>query len=127
MAKKILIVDDESEQIDFASVILEENGYISISAMDGKEGMETVRAQKPDLILLDILMPEQGGIGMYRDLKQHEETKNIPVIVVTGVARRSDFDEVIITQGGTLPAPDGFVEKPMNQNVVLKLIGDLLS
>ena len=126
MAKKILIVDDESEQVDFASVLLEENGYLTVRAMDGREGVEKARTEKPDLILLDILMPEQGGIGMYVDLKRNEETKNIPVVIVTGVARGADFDEVLITQGGTLPPPAGFVEKPMSPDIVLKLIRDVL-
>ena len=120
-------MDDEAEQIDFASLLLEENGYVTIRAMDGSEGMEKAKAQKPDLIILDILMPEQGGIGMYMNLKQDDETKNIPVVVVTAVARGGHFDEIIMTQGGTLPPPVGILEKPMNPDAVLKLIRDLLS
>jgi CheY-like chemotaxis protein len=127
MGKKILIVDDEADQIDYAAVLLEENGYITVSAMDGKEGMKKAKAEKPDLIFLDILMPERGGIGMYLDLKQNDETKNIPVVIVTAVARGGHFDETIITQGGTLPPPAGLLEKPMNPDAVLKLIRDLLS
>jgi len=127
MGKKILIVDDEPDQIDFASTLLEENGYIPISAMNGIEGMEKVKAEKPDLILLDILMPERGGIGMYQELRQSEETKNIPVVIVTGVARGGQFEEFMLTQGEDIPAPDGYVEKPMNPEVVLQLVSDLLS
>jgi CheY-like chemotaxis protein len=69
MGKKILIVDDEKEQIDYAATLLKENGYIPIGALDGIEGMKKVKAEKPDLILLDILMPERGGMAMYKDLK----------------------------------------------------------
>ena len=127
MKKKVLIVDDEPEQIEFASTLLHENGYIPIGALNGVEGMKKAKAEKPDLILLDILMPERGGIGMYQDLKQDDETKNIPVVIVTAAARGGHFDEVIITQGGTLPPPDGFFEKPMNPDIVLKLVRDLLS
>lgn len=127
IGKKIVIVDDEVEQIDFASTVLEENGYIPIRAMDGKEGMRKVKTEKPDLILLDILMPERSGIGMYQDLKHDEETKNIPVIIVTAVPRGGLFDGVMMTQQKTLPAPDGYVEKPMNPDALLKLVSDLLS
>ncbi|NVM21634.1 MAG: response regulator [Desulfobacterales bacterium] len=127
MGKKILVVDDEPEQIDFASIVLEENGYVPISAANGIDGMKKAKAEKPDLILLDILMPERGGIGMYQELRQSDETKNIPVVIVTGVARGGHFEEFMLTQGQDIPAPDGYIEKPMNPDVVLKLIGELLS
>jgi len=127
MGKKILIVDDEPEQIEFASTLLKENGYIPISAMDGKEAMKKVKAEKPDLILLDILMPERGGIDMYQDLKHDEETKGIPVIIVTGVAKSENFEDLMMGQDQDIPAPDGYIEKPMDPDAVLKLVSDLLS
>ena len=125
--KKILIVDDEPEQIEFAAMVMQENGYIPISASNGEEGMKKVHTEKPDLILLDILMPEKGGLGMYRDLKQNEETRNIPVVIVTGVARGGDFQDRMIRQDENLPPPDGYIEKPMNPDAVGKLVNDLLS
>ena len=127
MKKKILIVDDEPEQIEFAAMVMQENGYIPISASDGEEGMKKVHTEKPDLILLDILMPEKGGLGMYKDLKQNEETRNIPVVIVTGVVRGGDFQDRMIRQDGNLPPPDGYIEKPMNPDAVGKLVNDLLS
>jgi len=127
MAKKILIVDDEVEQIDFASAILEASGYALITAMDGKEGMKKARTEKPDLILMDIMMPEQGGIGMYQNLKHDGDTKNIPVIIVTGITRGGPFDNLLLRQGQDIPGPDGYIEKPMNPAAVLKMVSDLLS
>ena len=127
MKKKILIVDDEPEQIEFAAMVMQENGYIPISASNGEEGMKKVHTEKPDLILLDILMPEKGGLGMYKDLKQNEETRNIPVVIVTGVARGGDFQDRMIRQDENLPPPDGYIEKPMNPDAVGKLVNDLLS
>ena len=126
VGKKILIVDDEAEQIDYASIVLEENGYTPIIAMDGKEAMKKVKAEKPDLILLDILMPERGGIDMYQDLKHDEETKGIPVIIVTGVAKGENFEGLMMGQDQDIPAPDGFIEKPMSADAMLKLVSDLL-
>ena len=127
MGKKILIVDDEIEQIEYASTVLEANGYNSVIAMDGKEGMKKVKAEKPDLILMDIMMPERGGIGMYQDLKHDEETKNIPVIIVTGIARGGPFDDLIVRQDQDTPPPEGYIEKPMNADAMLKMVSDLLS
>lgn len=127
MGKKVLIVDDEPGQIDFASTVLEENGFAPISATDGVEGMLKVKTEKPDLVLLDIIMPEKGGISMYRDLKSHEETKDIPVIIVTGVTRGERFEEQMIRQDPALPAPDGYIQKPMKPDGLLKLVNELLS
>ncbi|MBE9522073.1 MAG: response regulator [Proteobacteria bacterium] len=126
MEKKILIVDDEPEQIDFATTVLEQNGYITISAKNGIEGIQKAKIEKPDLILLDILMPRRGGIAMYQDLRHDEETKDIPVVIVTGATRGGPFEEYMLSQGQDIPAPDGYVEKPMNPDTVLKLISDLL-
>jgi CheY-like chemotaxis protein len=127
MAKKILIVDDEMEQIEFASTILEETGHTLITAMDGREGMNKAKAEKPDLILMDIMMPEQGGIGMYQNLKHDDETKDIPVIIVTGITRGGGFDDTLVRQDQEIPGPDGYIEKPMNPEAVLKMVNDLLS
>jgi len=127
MGKKILIVDDEIEQIEYASTVLEASGYTPVIAMDGKEGMKKVKEEKPDLILMDIMMPERGGVGMFQDLKHDEETKNIPVIIVTGIARGGHFNDLTVRQDQDTPAPDGYIEKPMNADAMLKMVSDLLS
>lgn len=127
MGKKILIVDDEIEQVEYASVVLEANGYTAVVAMDGNEGMRKVKAEKPDLIVMDIMMPERGGIGMYQDLKRNEDTRDIPVIIVTGIARGGRFDDRIVRQEEDVPPPDGYIEKPMNADQMLKMVSDLLS
>jgi CheY-like chemotaxis protein len=126
MAKKILIVDDEPAAIDYASAVLEENGYIAIPAEDGIEGMEKVRAESPDLILLDIMMPGKGGIAMYRDLKEDAETKGIPVIIITGVARGQRFEESMMRKAPGIPLPDGYIEKPMKPDGLLEAVRGVL-
>ena len=126
MTKKILIVDDEPAAIDYASAVLEENGYLAISAEDGIEGMEKAKAERPDLVLLDIMMPGKGGIALYRDLRKEEETKDIPVIVITGVARGQRFEERMMKKAPGIPPPDGYIEKPMKPEGLLELVGKLL-
>jgi CheY-like chemotaxis protein len=126
MTKKVLIVDDEPEAIDFATAVLEEDGYSALSAEDGIEGMEKVRTEKPDLVLLDIMMPGKGGIAMYRDLRKDEETKDIPVIIITGVARGQRFEESMMRKDPHIPLPDGYIEKPMKPEGLLELIRKLL-
>jgi CheY-like chemotaxis protein len=126
MAKKILIVDDEPAAIDYASAVLEENGYLAISAEDGLEGMEKARVENPDLILLDIMMPGKGGIAMYQDLRKDEETKDIPVIIITGVARGQRFEESMMRKAPGIPLPDGYIEKPMKPEGLLEAVKDVL-
>jgi CheY-like chemotaxis protein len=126
MAKRVLIVDDEPEAIDFATAVLEENGYLAISAEDAVEGMENVRVEKPDLVLLDIMMPGKGEIAMYRDLRKDEEAKDIPVIIITGVARGQRFEESMMRKDPHIPLPDGYIEKPMKPEGLLRLVEELL-
>jgi CheY-like chemotaxis protein len=73
------------------------------------------------------MMPKRGGLAMYQDLKHDEETKNIPVIIVTGVARGGDFDDLIVRQDKSISPPDGYIDKPMDPDAVLKKVRDLLS
>ncbi|MBW2173869.1 MAG: response regulator, partial [Deltaproteobacteria bacterium] len=72
MGKTILAVDDELQTRDFVSTVLEENGYTPVLAENGEEAMEIIRQNKPDLVILDIMMPKQSGIKMYRELKRTE-------------------------------------------------------
>jgi two-component system cell cycle response regulator DivK len=137
MAKKILIVDDEPDSVSFISSILEDNGYESISSRTGVGGMELARKEKPDLILLDLIMPEKGGISLFQELKGDAGLNHIPVIVVTGVSQITgvDFRNVIGKQRGeggvglfetSRAAPDGFVEKPIDPSTLVKTIQDVL-
>ncbi len=83
--KKVLIVDDEKEIVKAISEHLVWSGFQVASAADGEEGLQQAEAFKPDLILLDILMPKMDGIEMLRQLKKEESTKDIPVIVLTNL------------------------------------------
>ena len=87
MAKQdILVVDDEKDIVEFLTQLLEDNGYRVRSANDGIEAMEEISKEKPDLILLDLQMPEETGTGLYRKLQHKKECKDIPVIVISGLA-----------------------------------------
>jgi len=87
MAKKqILVVDDERDIVEFLTQLLEDNDYEVTPAYDGVEAMEKVLKQRPDLILLDLQMPEETGTGLYRKLHNKKEYKDIPVIVISGLS-----------------------------------------
>ena len=121
--KKILIIDDEEDVITYLSTFFIDNGFSAISAVDGKEGIQKAIAEKPDIITLDISMPEESGVKALRDLKSNEVTKNIPVIIVTGVS--TDIKRFIESRKQVHP-PEGFFEKPIDRDELLKKVKELL-
>jgi CheY-like chemotaxis protein len=119
----ILIIDDEPDTVTYFSSVLEDNGYATITAKDGAEGIERVRQTRPDLITLDVTMPETSGVRCYRDLRESEEWRTIPVIIITGVS--GDF-RTFISSRKHVPPPDGYLSKPVDSAELLKLVRTLL-
>jgi CheY-like chemotaxis protein len=124
MAKKILIIDDEPDMVTFLCALLEDHGYVTITAADGEEGMTKIKSEKPDLISLDLLMPNKTGIKMFRELRKDDEIKDIPVVMVTGFGKDDvpsmDFKEWI--QKRSIKPPEAYIEKPVNKEVLLAAI-----
>ena len=85
--KVILCIEDEQEMIDLIRLILSRRGFEILGANGGKEGLEIIRKNHPDLVLLDLMMPEMDGWEVYQQMKADETTKDIPVIVVTEIGR----------------------------------------
>ncbi|MDP8207755.1 MAG: response regulator [Candidatus Electryonea clarkiae] len=121
--KTILIIDDEPDTTTYYSALLEDNGYDTIIAENGEEGLEKLKEKTPDLITLDISMPEMSGLKFYRSLKENDAFKNIPVVIITGISK--DFEKFITTRKKVLP-PEGYISKPIERDKVLKLIGELI-
>ncbi|MEJ2246807.1 MAG: response regulator [Acidobacteriota bacterium] len=121
--KKVIIIDDEPDIVTFLTVLLEDNGYTTISAKDGREGMEKIKAEHPELVLLDITMPEKSGVRCYRELRENPDLKSIPIVIVTGVAK--EFKKFISTRH-QVPPPDGFISKPIDQQELLETVSRFL-
>ncbi len=128
--KLILIIDDEHDTVNYLKAFCEDNNYTTNCAFDGKQAMSMVKSQKPDLITLDISMPEQSGIKFYRELKEDKETANIPVIIIsgiTGMGGKPDDLKKFLSTRKQIPPPEAFIEKPIQQdsllNTIKKLIG----
>ncbi|MBU0755348.1 MAG: response regulator, partial [Planctomycetes bacterium] len=83
MAKKVLVVDDEESIVRFLSVALEENGYEPVGANNGKEGLEKIKSENPDLVILDVMMPKKTGFSLFKQLRRSDEYKDLPVIMLT--------------------------------------------
>ena len=128
--KKVLVLDDEPNVVAYLETLLQDNGYDTVSAGDGREGMEKARSEKPDLITLDISMPEESGVRFFRELKEDPDLSGIPVIIVTGVTgyggKPEDFQKFISSRK-QIPPPEGFVAKPIDRDELLKAVTGLLS
>ena len=130
MAKKILSVDVDPDIVTSVETIIEETGHIAVTATNGEEGLATVREEKPDLIIMDVLMPKQSGIKMYRALKTDDALKHIPVIIHSGIAKRTFLrSQEALTEFGDDPVPEpaAYLEKPVEPEelaaMITKLIG----
>jgi len=124
MGKKIMVIDDEPDVITYLTTLLEENGYQTDSAKDGVEGLKKIKEKRPDLVCLDILMPEKSGIGLHRELRKDEGLKGIPVVIVTGFRGDEhplmDFKEFLYKR--SVPGPEGYLEKPIDRQKFLEII-----
>ena len=120
--KKILVIDDEPHVVTYIKTLLEDNGFDTATAANGREGMEVAKEYKPDLVCLDITMPEESGIRFYRNLKGDEELKDTPVIVVTAVSyygKDSEPFRRFLSTRKQVPPPEGFIPKPIDQDAFL--------
>jgi len=122
--KKILVVEDEQDVLTYLTTLFQDNGYDTVSAVDGVEAFEKARTEKPDLISLDIVMPDQSGLRAYRQYKKDDELKDIPVIIVTALG---DSMRSFLKRLGGFPEPEGFMTKPIDEEKLLKMAADLLS
>ena len=122
--KRVLIVDDDEDVLVYLRTWFSDQGMEVDIAHDGIEAAEILKSQKPDLITLDIVMPQRTGVRFYRDLKQKKETAAIPVIIITGVQR--EF-ETFISHRRTAPPPEGYINKPFGRDELLATVQRVLA
>jgi CheY-like chemotaxis protein len=126
--KKILIVDDELDMRIFLCNLLGNCGYDPIDAGDKDQGMQKAVSEKPALIILDVTMPKETGIQMYRELKEHEDLKKVPVIMVSTIDKRT-FSFYQKLQGTprhkSVPDPGAYLEKPLEAEELIELVRTL--
>ena len=128
--KKILIVDDEPDMRIFLSTLLETNGYKPVVSADGMEGIRKARQIKPDLVVLDVMMPKAGGVQMYRDLRVDSELEGIPVIMLSGIAKKTFFHSQNVLDSymdQSVREPDAYIEKPPEAEEFLQSVRGLLN
>lgn len=117
---KILVIDDEKDIVELLKYNLEKAGYKVIFAYDGKSALDSVEKNKPDLIILDLMLPEIDGIEICKFLKQNEDTKDIPIIMLT--ARTSEMDKILGLDLGA----DDYITKPFSVREVVARVKTVL-
>ncbi len=129
MGKKVLIVDDDADVRTFVSSVVENSGYTPIIALNGEEAMNKIREEKPDLITLDILMPKESGIKMYREVKTDPKLSDIPVIILSGIAQRTftRSQKALAEEGEAVPEPEVYLEKPVEPEELAATLKRFLS
>jgi two-component system alkaline phosphatase synthesis response regulator PhoP len=148
MGKKVMVIDDDDTTVKFVTILLSENGFETLSAQDGREGMELLKQNDVDLIILDVMMPKKTGFVLFKQLKRDEKLRNIPVLMLTGVAAsladldgqsedtfERPFDSLReslrkniqeMRETGEVK-PDMFVDKPIEPEAFIQKVRDLTS
>ena len=120
--KRLVYIEDEQEMIDLVRLILTRKGFEVIGANGGREGLDTVRKEKPDLVLLDLMMPDLDGWEVYQQMKADEATRAIPVIVVT--AKAQSIDKVL---GLHIAKVEDYISKPFSPQELIESVEKVLS
>ena len=121
-SKKLAYIEDEAEMIDLVRLILGRRGYTVLGATGGLEGMDLVRKELPDLVLLDLMMPDMDGWDVYHQIKSDELTRNIPVIVIT--AKAQNIDKIL---GLRIAKVEDYISKPFSPQELLSRVEAVLA
>ena len=124
--KKILIIDDEPDVIAYLMTLLQANGYETFFDTNVKNGFELLHSVNPDLICLDIMMPQETGLSFYKRLRMSQEFNQIPVIIISGAIESGNFDFRTYIKDDSISAPEAYMEKPINIDAFIHKVYQLL-
>ncbi len=127
IGKKVLVVDDDPDILDAINMILESRGYQLIFARDGSECLDKLSSEKPDLMILDLLMPKMDGFAVYKELQSPKwsEYRDVPILILSSVREEASRRRYELETGQKLK-PDEYIEKPILPEVLLDCVEKLL-
>lgn len=125
MSKYVLIVDDDPDMVETVCMMLENKGYDVGKAYDGIEGEDSIRNRRPDLVVLDVMMPRKNGYVLCSELKKNKATRDIPVILLTAVGDAVPTTTYSHADGKVTEAED-YIPKPVDADVLIKSIERLV-
>ena len=118
---KVLLIDDDVDFVEATKIVLESKPYEVIVAYEGNEGLRKARGEKPDLIILDIIMPAKDGFTAAEELKKDPELSKIPVVILTSFAARGGETSIAASRGLTLETED-YIDKPVSPEELLNRV-----
>lgn len=121
--KRVLVIDDDNDVLAYLSTWFTDHDFIVDVAHDGIEATARLKAHKPDLITLDIIMPNETGIKFYREIKKDPQYTSIPVIIITGIM--GEFQD-FISHRRTVPPPNGYISKPFKEEELHNTVNEVL-
>jgi len=128
--KKILFVDDELDMRIFLSTVLKTEGYEAVAARNAIEGIKKALEVSPDLVIMDVMMPQAGGVTLFQEIKKDKRLRHIPVIMLSGVSEKAfthHLKMLNIRIDDSLPPPDAYMEKPLDPAKLVATINRLLT
>ena len=127
MAEKILIIDDDPDILDATTMILESQGYQIVTARDGIEGLAVLKAENPDLMILDLMMPKMDGFGVCKELQdpRWSKYKSTPILILTSVREDASRRRYELETGLELDVDD-YIEKPMSPDLLISRVNTLI-
>jgi twitching motility two-component system response regulator PilH len=129
MSKKVLVVDDDPDVRLFTVTVLEQHGYTPLEATNGEEGKQMIKEAAPDLVILDVLMPRESGVRLYREIKTDKKLRDLPVLILSGIAEKSFLrSQKALTEfgGDPIPEPEYYLEKPVEAEDLARVIQKIL-
>ena len=122
---RVLVIDDEPDQTTYLSTLLQDQGWEARTANSADEGLALAQEEVPDVILLDVMMPERGGLSTLIALRKDEKTKSVPVVLVTGIQAEITHDVSAFLDRFKKHHPDAYLEKPVDPEKLLKTLDEV--
>jgi CheY-like chemotaxis protein len=124
---RVLVIDDEPDQTTYLSTLLQDQGWEARTANSADEGLALAREEVPNVVLLDVMMPERGGLSTLIALRKDEKTKSVPVVLVTGIQAELTHDFSAFLDRFKKHHPDAYLEKPVDPEKLLKTLDEVCS
>ena len=123
---RILVVDDERDVVRYISMVLEDEDYDVDTALNGKEALNYIKEKPPDLICLDVMMPGESGLTLFKKLREEESFRNIPVFIISAVEKEAEFDITNYISDVNIIPPERYFEKPIVVDRLLNAVKETI-
>ncbi len=124
-APLVAIVDDEKDIVTYLRLALEDNGFQVFPITESATALERLAAAEPDVVCLDLLMPNHTGVALYAEIIRHPDLAGCPVLIMSGLTPKEDLPQ-ILEEAGNLPQPAFFIEKPIRVELFIEALSEIL-